>query len=183
MGGKKSKPAKLAAWQAKVLPPGVLFEAEVIEQYQRQSETEGDLHLGETLYVIDDTETEWWAISRDSQSYWVPASCLRKIEPQPQPQPQQQPPSSDSASDRKETAAESHGARSTERTVTVVHGYRGAEPQALTVSAGDRLVVVEEQDDWVRARTASGTEGWVPADFVQDLRQPEGLFCSFFFIP
>jgi SH3-like domain-containing protein len=46
-------------------------------------------------------------------------------------------------------------------------GLRAYDATELTVGPGEFLDVLEEAGDWLRCRTSSGHEGWVPSDIVE----------------
>lgn len=55
-------------------------------------------------------------------------------------------------------------------TAVVLQAFDTAE---LTVSAGELLEAFEERSDWVWCRNRSGTEGWVPLDCLDIIRNEE----------
>uniref|UniRef100_A0A914S4M6 SH3 domain-containing protein n=1 Tax=Parascaris equorum TaxID=6256 RepID=A0A914S4M6_PAREQ len=173
--------AKTAAKESQAEQETVIGVA--IAQYQWKARNESELNFskGESIEILQQLEMRWKGRSRSGAVGWFPKSYVKMCEDSSQAQPEASTtvPLSTQESLSKSpqtTPGETPSSPSAvvPSTAPICDTVSASEPTDLELSAGDRILVTEANDDWWRG-TCGGRSGIFPANYVQMCPKTEAV--------
>ncbi|CAI5448445.1 unnamed protein product [Caenorhabditis angaria] len=164
-----------------------------IAQFQWRARNEDDLSFakGDTIDVIEKQEMKWRGRKSTGESGWFPKSYVKVVgadsnsqsaTPTDTPNKTVQSPSSNalpqydvvpgaiSNNAQYDTVPNSLGSSSDDWFIAT-YDFEAAEPTDLALKVGDRILVLEKNDDWWKGR-CNGKEGIFPANYVEKATSP-----------
>ena len=155
-----------------------LKTAVVLYDYVAKQDEELSIKKNEKLSVLDDRKT-WWKVRNDRGAEgFVPSNYVRlekkksglkemfnkkilRSKPDPEPEP---------SAYQQVDLVRSTPTSNTGKTIGLVkYTYEAKQPDELAITKGDRVVIVEkEEDGWWRGE-ANGQIGWFPSNYVEEI--------------
>ncbi|XP_073803162.1 SH3 and PX domain-containing protein 2A isoform X11 [Danio rerio] len=132
--------------------PMVLEQYVVVANYERQENSEISLKAGETVDVIEKSESGWWFVSTAEEQGWVPATYL------------------DSQSGTRDDLDLGTSRSGEEEKYVSVQAYASQGKDEIGFEKGVTVEVIQKNlEGWWYIRY-QGKEGWAPASYLKKLK-------------
>ncbi|XP_057187100.1 SH3 and PX domain-containing protein 2A isoform X4 [Triplophysa rosa] len=132
--------------------PMVLEQYVVVSNYERQENSEISLKAGETVDVIEKSESGWWFVSTAEEQGWVPATYL------------------DSQSGTRDDLDLGTSRSGEEEKYVTVQAYASQGKDEIGFEKGVTVEVIQKNlEGWWYIRY-QGKEGWAPASYLKKLK-------------
>ncbi|XP_042573376.1 SH3 and PX domain-containing protein 2A isoform X6 [Cyprinus carpio] len=132
--------------------PMVLEQYVVVANYERQENSEISLKAGETVDVIEKSESGWWFVSTAEEQGWVPATYL------------------DSQSGTRDDLDLGTSRSGEEEKYVTVQPYNSQGKDEIGFEKGVTVEVIQKNlEGWWYIRY-QGKEGWAPASYLKKLK-------------
>ncbi|XP_059410581.1 SH3 and PX domain-containing protein 2A-like isoform X6 [Carassius carassius] len=132
--------------------PMVLEQYVVVANYERQENSEISLKAGETVDVIEKSESGWWFVSTAEEQGWVPATYL------------------DSQSGTRDDLDLGTSRSGEEEKYVTVQAYNSQGKDEIGFEKGVTVEVIQKNlEGWWYIRY-QGKEGWAPASYLKKLK-------------
>uniref|UniRef100_A0A671LTZ8 SH3 and PX domain-containing protein 2A-like n=1 Tax=Sinocyclocheilus anshuiensis TaxID=1608454 RepID=A0A671LTZ8_9TELE len=136
----------------KCIEPMVLEQYVVVANYERQENSEISLKAGETVDVIEKSESGWWFVSTAEEQGWVPATYL------------------DSQSGTRDDLDLGTSRSGEEEKYVTVQPYTSQGKDEIGFEKGATVEVIQKNlEGWWYIRY-QGKEGWAPASYLKKLK-------------
>uniref|UniRef100_A0A8C1VIG5 SH3 and PX domain-containing protein 2A n=1 Tax=Cyprinus carpio TaxID=7962 RepID=A0A8C1VIG5_CYPCA len=152
MYGLQDSPTKSEASGLDSSEPMVLEQYMVVANYERQENSEISLKAGETVDVIEKSESGWWFVSTAEEQGWVPATYL------------------DSQSGTRDDLDLGTSRSGEEEKYVTVQAYTSQGKDEIGFEKGVTVEVIQKNlEGWWFIRY-QGKEGWAPASYLKKLK-------------
>ncbi|XP_051559217.1 SH3 and PX domain-containing protein 2A isoform X5 [Myxocyprinus asiaticus] len=152
MYGLQDSPTKSEASGLDSSEPMVLEQYVVVANYERQENSEISLKAGETVDVIEKSESGWWFVSTAEEQGWVPATYL------------------DSQSGTRDDLDLGTSRSGEEEKYVTVQAYASQGKDEIGFEKGVTVEVIQKNlEGWWYIRY-QGKEGWAPASYLKKLK-------------
>ncbi|XP_057187099.1 SH3 and PX domain-containing protein 2A isoform X3 [Triplophysa rosa] len=152
MYGLQDSPTKCEASGLDSSEPMVLEQYVVVSNYERQENSEISLKAGETVDVIEKSESGWWFVSTAEEQGWVPATYL------------------DSQSGTRDDLDLGTSRSGEEEKYVTVQAYASQGKDEIGFEKGVTVEVIQKNlEGWWYIRY-QGKEGWAPASYLKKLK-------------
>ncbi|XP_069575203.1 SH3 and PX domain-containing protein 2A isoform X5 [Brachyistius frenatus] len=132
--------------------PMVLEQYVAVANYERQENSEISLKAGETVDVIEKSESGWWFVSTAEEQGWVPATYL------------------DSQNGTRDDLDLGTSRTGEEEKYVTVQPYASQGKDEVTFEKGVTVEVIQKNlEGWWYIRYL-GKEGWAPASYLKRLK-------------
>ncbi|XP_069022918.1 SH3 and PX domain-containing protein 2A isoform X6 [Embiotoca jacksoni] len=132
--------------------PMVLEQYVAVANYERQENSEISLKAGETVDVIEKSESGWWFVSTAEEQGWVPATYL------------------DSQNGTRDDLDLGTSRTGEEEKYVTVQPYASQGKDEVTFEKGVTVEVIQKNlEGWWYIRYL-GKEGWAPASYLKKLK-------------
>ncbi|KAM4595168.1 SH3 and PX domain-containing protein 2A isoform 7-T8 [Fundulus diaphanus] len=132
--------------------PMVLEQYVAVANYERQENSEINLKAGETVDVIEKSESGWWFVSTSEQQGWVPATYL------------------DSQNGTRDDSDLATSRTGEEEKYLTVQPYTSQGADEVSFEKGVTVEVIQKNlEGWWYIRYL-GKEGWAPASYLKKLK-------------
>ncbi|XP_038834964.1 SH3 and PX domain-containing protein 2A-like isoform X2 [Salvelinus namaycush] len=133
--------------------PMVLEQYVVVANYERQENSEISLQAGETVDVIEKSESGWWFVSTAEEQGWVPATYL------------------DSQNGTRDDLELSTVRTGEEEKYMTVQPYASQGKDEIGFEKGVTVEVIQKNlEGWWYIRYL-GKEGWAPASYLKKMKE------------
>ncbi|XP_051939720.1 SH3 and PX domain-containing protein 2A isoform X3 [Hippocampus zosterae] len=135
------------------LEPMVLEQYVAVANYERQENSEINLKAGETVDVIEKSESGWWFVSTAEEQGWVPATYL------------------DSQSGTRDDLDLGTSRTGEEEKYVTIQPYTSQGKDEVSFEKGVTVEVIQKNlEGWWYIRYL-GKEGWAPASYLKKLKE------------
>ncbi|XP_017161349.1 SH3 and PX domain-containing protein 2A isoform X4 [Poecilia reticulata] len=132
--------------------PMVLEQYVAVANYERQENSEINLKAGETVDVIEKSESGWWFVSTSEQQGWVPATYL------------------DSQNGTRDDSDLATSRTGEEEKYLTIQPYTSQGADEVSFEKGVTVEVIQKNlEGWWYIRYL-GKEGWAPASYLKKLK-------------
>ncbi|XP_030207448.1 SH3 and PX domain-containing protein 2A isoform X3 [Gadus morhua] len=133
--------------------PMVLEQYVVVANYERQENSEISLKAGETVDVIEKSESGWWFVSTVEEQGWVPATYL------------------DSQGGTKDDLDLGTSRTGEEEKYVTIQPYTSQGKDEVSFEKGVTVEVIQKNlEGWWYVRYL-GKEGWAPASYLKKVKE------------
>jgi hypothetical protein len=138
-------------------------EYRVIAKFEAESSKQLSVSVGETVLVIDKNDSGWWYVARaenSKESGWVPGSFLgpplQDVE--------------DFIDNPEEWGDEQEGDHDHEQLYEAIADYDSGDANQLSFKEGDKVKVVDKDDDGWWFAVVNDVTGWIPSTYLEPVK-------------